>query len=171
MGPRVTASEWLRWFPHRVEPCARSCRARDRPGVGALGASGAAACEGARRHRRDDHLPAVACIALGSRALRRLHRSSVARRGDIKDCGTHPKDESRSIFDRGSGGTQDPRPKPGTGGRLAPAEHSFNRSRRVLIVDLWGVHRLEQTCRVCGKSVRLIRHCFYEIPSDLQVYR
>ena len=46
---------------------------------GALGASGTAAFEGARRHRRDARPPAVACIALVSRALRGLHRRSAAR--------------------------------------------------------------------------------------------
>ena len=50
VGSHVTANEWLRWLPHRVEPCARSCCARGRPDVGALGASGAAAFEGAQRH-------------------------------------------------------------------------------------------------------------------------
>ncbi len=54
-----TACEWLRWLPHRVEPGARACCARGRRDVGALGASGAAAFEGARRHRRDDRLSPV----------------------------------------------------------------------------------------------------------------
>ena len=165
MGSHVTASEWLRWLPHRVEPRARSCRARGRPDVGALGASGAAAFEGARRHRRDDRLPAVACIVSDrhdtEKAASFLSGATLVRHCNIKDCGTHPKDGSRSIFDRGSGGTQDPRPKPGTGGRLAPAEHSFTRSRRVSVVDFWGVPRFGQTCRGRGKNVRLIRNSFF----------
>ena len=168
MGSHVTACEWFRWLPHRVEPCARSCRARGRPDVGALGASGAAAFEGARRHRRDDRLPAVACIVSDRHDTERgasfLSGATLVRHCNIKDCGTHPKDGSRSIFDRGSGGTQDPRPKPGTGNRLAPAEHSFTRSRPVSIVDFWGVDRLAQTCRGCVKCVRQIRYYFWKCP-------
>ena len=74
-----------------------------------------------------------------------------------------------AYFDRGSGGTQDPRSKPGTGDRLSPAENSFTRSRRVSVVDNRRRCHFAQMCTRSDNCVRLIRNIFPQIASDLRV--